>query len=598
MVLVAYAALFHLLLAHLPARGELPGNCDTWLVIALSKVHAAHVAAAFSGESPATAMFPVEDVHAFGEAAPGCASLFLLMRGLTGDDVVGYYFYICSILALTGFGVYLLARRLGSGLPGSFLAGLGLACSNFTFANIDDSIVVFWLPACLALGWFIGWAETGNRRHLLLAAAAGGLQVLFSVYVFFYQTLALLVVLGFHLKQVNQRRDWRWLLPGMLAYLAFPVLYLLQYIAVAREGGYVNPFGSLSVLYSASLGLADLGRALPENLLYPAWPDPREEFGFWVLVRRHAFSGLLLWCLAVWGAVSENRGRSMLLVMAALGLFLALGPFIQVGDAVGYSPLYFLHTWLPQTAFLRVPLRGYFLTLLVLSLLAARGADRLLAWPVLSSRRRAAIAVAALLAVHLCENAPLPVRGFAGTSYATPASGYVALFENQADNVVLDLPSSIGTDFSVSGDDLFPYNREIIYMNWQTYHGQNIMGGVNGYYPRHRVELQPHIDGIPRLIPLANLALAGLTHLAYHKNMRLRGEPDLLPRLARSRFLTRLFDDDAIAVFGLDLGQMRDTAELLYGTRDLEKVAGAGGGDGPRRYDSRRPDFVPPALRR
>ncbi|HUT79162.1 MAG TPA: hypothetical protein VM285_15800, partial [Polyangia bacterium] len=133
MVLVAYAVLFHLLLLHLPVKGELPGNCDTWLVIALSKVHAVQIESFFTGGSPATAMFPMEDVHEFGEAAPGSASLFLLMRFMTGDDITGTYLYICAMLALTGFGVYLLARRFGCKSPGSFLAGLGIACSNFTF---------------------------------------------------------------------------------------------------------------------------------------------------------------------------------------------------------------------------------------------------------------------------------------------------------------------------------------------------------------------------------------------------------------------------------------------------------------------------------
>ncbi|HUU22796.1 MAG TPA: hypothetical protein VM389_09705, partial [Phycisphaerae bacterium] len=470
------------------------------------------------------------------------------------------------------------------------------------FANIDDSIVLFWFPACLAARWLLGYLEDGDRRALLLAAVVGGLQVLFSVYVFFYQSLALLLILVFHARRIAFRRDRIHLLAGTLVYLAIPAATIVPYIMAARDGGYTNPFGSLSVLHAASLGIADLGRALPENMVYPSWPDPRQEFGFWVLVRRHAFAGVALWCLAAWGAMDGRRGRSMLLALAALGLFLAMGPFIQVREAVGYSPLYFIHKWIPQTAFLRVPLRGFFLTLLALSLLAARGMDRLLSLPVFSSGRRVAIVAVALMAIHVAENAPMPARGYAGSRYATPPSGYLEVFEGRRGDVVLDLPTSTGTDFSASGDDLFPYNREIIYMNWQTSHGQNIMGGVNGYYPRHRLGLQPLVDRIPRLVPLASLALAGLTHIACHKKMLLPGERDPLPSLDRSRFLKKIFEDDAIAVFSLDLERMRDAAELVHGTRDLETLVGTepspAGGFRPGRPASAGHGFVPSPLRR
>jgi hypothetical protein len=113
----------------------------------------------------------------------------------------------------------------------------------------------------------------------------------------------------------------------------------------------------------------------------------------------------------------------------------------------------------------------------------------------------------------------------------------------------LNLPSGIGYGLAGSADDLYVFNRELIYMNWQTYHGQSIVNGVNGYIPRSRIAVQKLIAHLPSEQAIAGLARLGVGFVAFNKKLLLPGEAALLGALQRAPSLEPVLETDTTAIF-------------------------------------------------
>src|SRR5207244_1625853 len=155
------------------------------------------------------------------------------------------------------------------------------------------------------------------------------------------------------------------------------------------------------------------------------------------------------------------------------------------------------YRWLDLAAVLRVPSRAFALSVLAVVLAAAIGMARLRASSALQARPRRRLVFAVLTAAVLLENVPVPLKTFAGARLATPERLVLDFFGGQRGYVLLDLPSRPGGALYQDSQDLFEWNREIIYMNRQTYHRQNVVNGVHGYFPRTRLDAQRLVDALP-----------------------------------------------------------------------------------------------------
>jgi hypothetical protein len=211
-------------------------------------------------------------------------------------------------------------------------------------------------------------------------------------------------------------------------------------------------------------------------------------------------------------------------------------------------PLYPFYEWVPGFHVFRIPGRAFALTLLGLVVGAARGLERLLERYGIGGWRYAAVILLAG-AIVVVENVPFPMRSFAGAAYVSPPPDYRRFFSAQPGAVVLNLPSGIGYGLAGSADDLYVFNRELIYMNWQTYTGQSIVNGVNGYIPRSRIEVQKLIARLPSEEAVAGLARMGVGFIAFNKDLLLPGEAAMLPALRRARSLEPVLDSEATVVF-------------------------------------------------
>ena len=563
---LAFFAAFHLLLfLQFPLNGNIPGNCDTWLVISLSNAYMHRIAAFFGGPAT-TAMFPVENIHAYGESAPGSAMLFILFKLLGFNDIVAYYLYISSIFFLTAYAVYRLTRLYIDHLPVAVFAGFAFTCSNFMFANIDDSVHLFFFPAVMSFYFLKRHLETAKRRHIILATLIGGSQIYFSMYIFIFQTLILGILILFHVKRLFEAPYRSRIAPFAALYLILPMPLFAFYLHSHFNLDVVNPFdiianNPMAITISSSLNLFELGSVLKDNLVYPALFDMKDYLAFWPFIRRHAFIGVMVAIMGLFGLRAFNRGKAELACIGLAGFLISLGPMIQIGGFQIASPLALFYETIPLMTYFRIPLRSYFLSSLGLSILAAYalyGITTRLKW---NAGKKAYIVVGAAMLIHFFENTPFPMAAYEIKDYYKAPESYLKYFEGKKGQTILDMPSDLGILFVDSDKSLFRYNREIIYINWQTQHRQNIVGGVNGYYPSSRLAIQTNTNLLPHPMPLAFLARAGVDHIVFHKNMVLPGEENVLANLERSRYLHTVLDNETLRIYKLDLEELRKILE-------------------------------------
>jgi hypothetical protein len=283
------------------------------------------------------------------------------------DVPPAYALNFLAHLALAAISLYVFARSsLGLGRLASMLGGAGFAFSGFMngqAGHINQFSVAAWLPA---VALFLDLSLRGLRPWPFAALVVGlALQIVAGHPQEVYMTVAALGLLVL----------WRCLPAGALALVRGSLtLGVAAGLAVGLAAAQLLPTLELSGLSVRSGGLsyqdASFG-ALPWPLLLPSlFP------GYWAHLPTTEFFGHLgtvLFALA-WLGLLAGKGRA-----AALGaLYVALGLLLAVGDATFLYQLLF--NWAPGFASFRVPARWLFISTFGLALLAAAGADWLLAW--------------------------------------------------------------------------------------------------------------------------------------------------------------------------------------------------------------------------
>ncbi len=583
LVLACYVVFFAAYFSQFLIVHGLGGNTDTMLAVSLTNTWINQVGSFLSGVESGVSMYPAPVLLSSGESAPGSAMIFAFFRMLGLEDVSAYYCWMVLVFGSSAYAVFLLARSyLTTTLPAVF-AGFVFTTAGFTFANIDDPILVFFLFPCLSIILLKRYIAEGKSRTLVAAAVLGGLQVYFSAYVFAFQTMCLGLLVLIHWKASAIRHN-------LIRVAATAGLYLL--IAAPFFGSYARAFGSgdvfdpwqglgLEISEVHSLDPVDFVRPLDENMLYPAHSpvtgnDLRDSFSAlrdsgpapgalsktafgvikslgdefsYVSDRKKACIGLLVYILALIGIVRGLPGRTELLVLGASALFIALGPTIVIGDILVPTPMYVVHKYVPGADFLRLPLRAFFVTLLVLGILAARGLEVVIERVGPRVRWKAAVVSMTALSLFLVENLPWPLRVHELGPHLEAPQAYLEFFADSDDAVILDLPSDTGASVLGSGDGLYPYNREILYMNWQTQHRQNILGGVNGYLPLTRVHVQTLASALPDKKAIRDLVTQfDLQYLVVHKKIVFEHERAQIERIRNSPCLEKLLDTSEITI--------------------------------------------------
>jgi len=593
-----YALFFALLLLPMPLAGALPGNCDTWLNgIALPNIMLNRLLAGLTGEAVGTPFHPETRVFGFGESAFGTSALFMLFKIVTRDDVTAYYLFMVAILALDSLGVFLLARFYTRGAPAAAFAGLAFTASNYILGNIDSPHTTFFFPAFLCLYQCRRYLATGERRALLLGALFGAAQVYFSAYIFLFMSLAAAALLFAHRHgaRARVRADRRTLLRAGAIFLVVAAPFFGFYAVARADPNFTDPWDSTLLAEVHSLEPADLVRTLENNLLYRSdgriraadltqrtramvergvvqarsltGDDARTVLGrlsnpddvkYFVYTRRCAFLGLVLYALAgigLWRPGAAGAGLAAGRRRELAGLYLAallvsFGPYVSIGTALIPNVMYPAYRWLDAAGALRVPSRAYAFAVLAVVLAAAAGLERLGALaPLRPPGRRLALFGLLTLAV-LAENVPVPLKSFAGRRLATPEPLVREFFAERRGDVLLDLPSQPGGALYRDSHDLFEWNRELIYMNRQTYHRQSIVNGVHGFFPRSRLRAQELVNLLPAPQAFAGLRAIGVDFIVYHRSLEFPWEARLYRDLSGAQELVVAASAPEVTIFG------------------------------------------------
>ena len=615
-----YALFFALLLLPMPLEGALPGNCDTWLNgIALPNIMLDRLHAGLTGEQAGTSFYPERRIFGFGESAFGTSALFMLFKIVARDDVAAYYLFMVAILALDSLGVFLLARFYTRGAPAAAFAGLAFTASNYILGSIDSPHTAFFFIAFLCLYQCKRYLVTGERGAILLAALLGAAQVYFSAYIFLFMSLAAAALFVAHLHGARDRArvDRGTLLRAAAIFVVVAAPFFGFYAAAKADPNFTNPWDSTLLAELHSLEPADLARTLENNLLYRSdgrirapelgqrtramvergavqarsltSDDARIVLGrlsspddvkYFVYTRRCAFLGLVLYALAgigLWrpgaadagmadagmadagladtGPAASRRRELAGLYLAAL--LVSFGPFVSVGETLIPNVMYPAYKWLGAAGALRVPSRAFSFAVLAVVLAAAAGLERLGALAPLRTRGRRGALFGLLTLAVLAENVPLPLKSFAGRRLATPEPLVREFFADRRGDVLLDLPSQPGGALYRDSHDLFEWNRELIYMNRQTYHRQSIVNGVHGYFPRSRLLAQRLINQLPAGRALAGLREIGVNYIVYHRSLEFPWEAGLYRDLIGAPELVVVASAADVTIFGWAPGPER-----------------------------------------
>ncbi len=346
---------------------------------------------------------------------------------------------ILICFTLTGFFTFLLGRWLDFDFAPSFLAGLIFSFSPLHFANTAGGRVELtfqWVPLCLL--FLLRWIETRTWPSAL------GLWVSFVLlfYSNWYLTLYTLI-LGACWAAVLLRRQ-----PKMLRLKSFwvqlTVIALLSSIAVAPLVIAAAKVASDTMMHSGHiLFSADvLGLLIPgEFSIWGGWTRGIWQDFIGLPEENGVFLGYVTLVLAFLGLRQgplERQFKILCLLLVAVGILLALGPYLKIGGVYevrleSLGPLeaparkaaslfrslypswsispdhaalplpYLLLKEAPYFSFSRVPSRFLLLTYLSLALLAGSG---LMALTRRSSRAGAVVWSAVLVALVCIEFFP------------------------------------------------------------------------------------------------------------------------------------------------------------------------------------------------
>ena len=569
---IFYFLFFALLFIQLPLRHEISGNCDSWLALTYSARTLETLKSVFTGEEIGKAMFPAENPLAYGESAPGMQILLMLFKASGMSDAWTNYFFITLLLALTAFGIFVFTGNFTSFFPAQLFAGFCFTCSNMVFAHIDDSVIIFFFIPALVLHLIYRYFEEKKIKYLVISSILAGLEIYFSFYVFFYQFLMIFILYAFLAHRTGMKL--RGMVKNLFLYSAAAFVIALPnfiyYLNTLYRLDFVSVFESFYTAKMASFNLVDTLLVLPDNLIYP---NIASFFGFpmnWGFVRHYDFIGLLSLALFAYSLFKWNsENRFLFIILAAAGLFFACGPVFMFNfKEVFYSPLYIFYKPVPVLKFLRVAVRAYFIFLFAVSVSAALSLER-----ICGKVKKPHLAVAAFFPLNFFENTPMPLKGFdASMTEKVPEIYETVKKQNIKRPLILELPAAMDigfpdekmSEFAKPGDfvtkkesnpqlevenigmfvdswdDLFQYNREIIYTNWQNRHKIDSVNGVNGYFPTPRMIFQYHINRLPDAESLRFFRKAGVHFVVWHEFMKIKADKLSLSSLEKSPCLRKI----------------------------------------------------------
>lgn len=539
---MVYAILYLLLFIQFPLAGALPGNTDTLLSISMTNVFNEQVMLFLRGVETHTIMFPAKNFLAYGENCFGLGFVFTFYKILLRNDHWAYYFFLSTLFTLNSYSLFHLTRLYVDRYVVSLASGIVLPLSIYFLANIDDPNCIFIFFPVLSICSLLKGCRTKSIKHVQVGMLLAGIQIWFGMYVFVFNIMALsLIVLGQHKRLLHficWRNLWTILLPFVLASLPIMLLYYLN----LQVGDLVSPYENPLSRKLSSLHFYNFWNVLPNNLIYSAENNitvPEFDSSLWYSLRKTCFPGFIFSALTLLGVICSRVQRKTWLAVFFIFLILSFGTTLFEFELISSVPL---------GNYFRVASRAYLFSLLALTVFFAIGMEKIVSFFQYRFKLRPALIALAVVTMFLIENLSFPLLSYHYGDMLFPKDSYTNFFRNFNNRkIILDLPSDYRARLPQEGP-IWTYSRDALYMNWQSYHKQIILGGINGYLPASRLVVDELSKNLPKKDAIDKLKEIGLEYLVFHKQLVLFPGENILNDLKGSTLLNVEFEDDEIAV--------------------------------------------------
>lgn len=525
-VFFLFWSLFGVLFLQFPLHGSLPGYVDTWLFLALFNDYWAHVVSWFTGAELGHCLYPAGSPYAYLEPSYAAAPFFWVFKWFGLNDLWAYSGFISLVFATNATGAFLLGRQYLKSTIGALFVALAFAASNYALGNLEHQNTLVYFPALLSIFYFRKFLMDDDSSALKWTMFWGGLQIYFGTYTFIFQSLVLFMLGLVHYRRVLFGAGWVTIAKWLPLYLLLAAPYIHTYLMNPELETFFNPSrADFSAVKAMSLDVNDLYRVLPNNLLYQVQTDLPQIF---VYNLRAASLGVLVYVLAFIGMLTYKQYRAELLVLGVVSFIIALGPSITWGGVEYTMPMGWLYAASDTGAFLRHPVRMFFIVSLALSVFAGAG----VVWLSRVSRLPMVLVFLVVSVVFVLENVPFPLETYGSSTFTTVEEDvYPSIEKGNEPQVLLELPSSLDFDSYDLGKPINQFTREYIYMYWQSKHWQHILNGGVAFFPPERIRNAEWIaqQKLDELIDSNSI-----DYIIYHPQMLLKGETDILPMLKAS----------------------------------------------------------------
>jgi hypothetical protein len=477
----------------------------------------------------ANILYPYSNTLAFSENLIGSVIFAAPAIWLTGNPVVAMNVVSLASCVLCALGAFVLARRLGLGIPAAIVCGLVFGFSPARFFRFGQThlTTIQWIP--FALASLISYLDEGRRRDLWLATFFFSLQALTSGHGAVYLGLAGAGYVGFRfatgtsIAMFGRLRDFGSV--GVLL-LAPALLIVPPYLQVQREMGLKRTLENWETAPESFLA----SPTLVHSRLLSAFSARR------VNERASAFlfPGYLPLLLAAVALGFTTRGGPYRQHAWFFLLLTILSALLSAGPPLGLWPYVY---WLPGINFIRIPSRFMLLGILGIAVLAGMGFERLASWLRGDTRLVVEIVVAMLLVAEFWT--PL-----------TPQPYRVAF--PSVDRWLDSQPKP----FAIAEVPVRPLVRyHSTYMLHSMAHWQRTVHGHSGLETPLHLKLYDELRTFPDDASVENLQLLGVKYVVVHIDWYRPGEWDRVrPEFDRyASVLTLVHEDESGRVYAINL---------------------------------------------
>lgn len=558
-VFFLFLILFGVLFLQFPINDSLPGNNTTWFILSQFNFYYNKVVGLFGSGSTGSFFYPASSPIGWADTGFLQFPFYFLAKAIGINELYSYYFYMVMIFTLTAFSLYYLANIYLNNKFYSLISSLVFTCSNFTFGNIEDIPLLFFFFVFFSIYFLKKSFVEKKINFFFLSAFLSGIQAHCFSYSYLLLHFILIILFILNWKAITQKPF------GLKAIFGYAIIdlsiastFFLPYIIKMNSSEFVNPFNNkANATIHSFMEFKDFFRKIPGNIynrsgdldnllviqdyakdikkmnlneyIFPVVsskeisqflpPIHKKHLNSIVLypqIRKSGFLGFSVLLLSILGFLRFKRKTKLELgAFAILGVFLCLGPFIYINGHSYRAPLFWFYEYIPFFDFFRVPSRAFLLCVFSFSIFSAKGAFELSLY--LKSKKIKIISFLVICSLLMIENIPYP---FSRYKYFPPIDKKIMQhLKGKKNKTILYLPSSLGLYIFNDSNDVFAYARDYIYMNWKTFHNQNIINGMSAYLPSHRIKVQTLINSLPKKEAVKDLMNRyHLNYIIYVKN--------------------------------------------------------------------------------